>query len=311
MAFYLGIDGGGSKTIAAVADDCGILAAATGPGCSPTRFAPETVREVLRTVIREACTGAQVEASQIVFACVGSAGVSVERGRALIESAFRDVVPCELHLVGDMVIAHEAAFFGAPGVVVIAGTGSMAYGVNQRGETARAGGWGPMISDEGSGTWIGKEAVRMLLRAIDTGQSTMLATYLLRELNASTRDELVRACNSQPAPNFASLFPAVHQAAIDGDALARDLLTQAGMELATLGRIVMRRLWPGETAVGVAMAGGIFQTSPTVRQAFFNTLRSDCSEALVRLTMLRPVIGAVSLARRMAQQRGASAKVQG
>ena len=301
MPLYLGIDGGGTKTTFAVADDEHILARVTEGGSSPTRIDEVTVQRTLRAGIESACASAGVRPGEIEFACVGSAGVAIEAGRQLIERTVAEVIRGKYAIVGDMLIAHEAAFFGTSGVMVVSGTGSIAFGVNDEGENARAGGRGPIVSDEGSGTWIGRKAVSALLRAWDSNQDTCLDKFLLPAWEIENADDLVRKCARATPNEFSRLFPAVQKAAAAGDFLAQDLLTQAGMELATLARIVAHRLWPRTNHVRVAMAGGIFRNSPTVRVAFYNHLHAERPESRVRLTTLPPVMGAIAMARRMAR----------
>ncbi len=299
MSFYLGIDGGGTKTSFALADDQYILARATEGASSPTRVDEATVQRTLRAGVEAVCAQAGVRAAEIEHACIGSAGVAIEAGRNLIERTMREILSGQFAVVGDMLVAHEAAFFGSSGIIVISGTGSIAFGVNDAGENLRAGGRGPIVSDEGSGTWIGRKAVSALLRAWDSNQETCLDKFLLPAWEIESADDLVRKCARATPNEFSRLFPAVQKAAASGDVLAHDLLTQAGMELATLGKIVARRLFPHENRVRVAMAGGIFRNSPTVRVAFYNHLHAERPDSRVRLTTLPPVLGAIAMARRM------------
>lgn len=303
MPFYLGIDSGGTKTSVAVADDDHVLALVTEGGASPTRYDAPTVRKNLHAGIEAACYKAGISPTEITVSCVGSAGMAIDTQRELVESIIREIVGGSLFVVGDMLVAHEAAFFGAPGVVVIAGTGSIAFGVNERGEMARAGGWGPSVSDEGSGTWIGRRAVSGLLRALDAGEATVLANSIMETWHVRTHEELIRKCNSANHNDFARLFPAVQLAAGEGDVIARDIMTQAGMELATLGKVVARRLWTRQQRVCVGMAGGIFHHSATIRQSFYHYIKAERSESQLRLSTIPPVLGAVAMARRMASHR--------
>jgi len=208
-----------------------------------------------------------------------------------------EIVSGEVQVVGDMVIALEVAFSTGPGVIVIAGTGSIAYGRNATGETARAGGWGPAVSDEGSGHWIGRAAVSAALRAHDQSKTTGLLEGFMRAWSISSHEQLVLTANATPAPDFSTLFPIVCSSADVGDALARDILHRAGAELAVLAGIVIERLFPGTDAVPVAMSGGVFQNSPTVREVFYNSLRSKCFGAVVSSDVVDPVRGALELAR--------------
>src|SRR5216683_3077534 len=136
-----------------------------------------------------------------------------------------------IEVVGDTVIALEAAFGAGPGVIAIAGTGSIAYGRDANGHTARAGGWGFAVSDEGSGHWIGRRAISAILSAHDQGLETALTAMILQAWKLNTRDDVVQQANSTPPPDFPRLFPIVLRAA-EADSIARDLLAEAGAKLA-------------------------------------------------------------------------------
>ena len=197
-------------------------------------------------------------------------------------------------------IALEAAFGDGPGVIVIAGTGSIAYGRNREGQTARAGGWGFAISDEGSGHWIGRTAVAAAIGAWDEKpeQDLRLIEMLMKSWSLQTIEQLVPAANATPPPDFAALFPAVLSLADSGDRIARDVLTQAGTQLANLAGILFRRLFPNAGAVPVAMSGGVFGSSALVRQVFYNSLRSRHPDAVINPNVIEPVRGALELARK-------------
>jgi N-acetylglucosamine kinase-like BadF-type ATPase len=216
------------------------------------------------------------------------------------EGMHRSVNPGEIIVVGDMVIALQAAFGDGPGVIVIAGTGSIAYGRNREGQIARAGGWGFAISDEGSGHWIGRTAVAACLRAWDenhTEHAPML-DGLMKSWNIDSREKLVLAANATPPPDFAALFPSVLALADSGDPVARDVLARAGTVLANLAGIVIRRLFQNSGSVPVAMSGGVFGSSALVRQVFYNSLRAESTEAGLNPGVIEPVRGALEIARK-------------
>jgi glucosamine kinase len=154
VAIYLGIDGGGTKTVCAVGDKTRVLARATSGGSNVVRSGEAAARESLLSAIREACASAQVQASDVRRVCVGGAGAARPEVAEFVRRVVGEVVSCEVMVVGDMETTLYAAFEGGPGVIAIAGTGSIAYGRNAGGKTLRAGGWGFAISDEGSGQWI-------------------------------------------------------------------------------------------------------------------------------------------------------------
>jgi N-acetylglucosamine kinase-like BadF-type ATPase len=204
-----------------------------------------------------------------------------------------------------MVIAMEAALQGHPGVVVISGTGSIAYGRDARGETARAGGWGFAISDEGSGQWIGRTAVAEVMHAFDSGRATGLLERILSTWKLDSRDALIPYVNSTPPPNFAELFPTVLQAAKDHDSVAEEVLTGAGGELANLALTVMRRLWKREDTVRIGVTGGVFAHSAHVRRAFYDAMVGKWAKTSVCFKITEPVVGALWMARRTVVSVGA------
>ncbi len=304
MSIFLGIDAGGSKTTCVVGDETSVLATATTGGSNVIRWGEAEARTQLHEGMRQACASANVKLADVRRICIGMAGVV----RPVIGSTVKDIVAevfkGDVEIVGDMVIAMEAAFGSKPGVVVIAGTGSIAYGRDKDGHTARAGGWGFAVSDEGSGYWIGRAAVSGVMRAQDEDEAspTGLALSILRAWNLHTIDELVRAANASPSADFANLFPHVLAAADGGDPIARSVLTQAGAELAGLAKIVIGRIFEEAASIPVAMSGGVFRNSALVRNVFYNSLRSEYPQALVGATVIEPVKGALDLARKGAQR---------
>jgi N-acetylglucosamine kinase-like BadF-type ATPase len=300
VSIFLGIDAGGSKTTCVVGDESSVLATATTEGSNVIRWGEAEARIQLQEAIHRACARANVKVAEVRRLCVGMAGAARPVISSVVKEMIAEIYKGEVVVVGDMVIAMEAAFGNKPGVVVIAGTGSIAYGRNKDGHTARAGGWGFAISDEGSGHWIGRTAVSAVMRAQDEDEAspTGLAVNILHAWHLQTLDELVRAANAAPSPEFSNLFPHVLAAADGGDPIARTVLTQAGAELAGLAKIVIGRLFEESPNVPVAMSGGVFGNSALVRNVFYNSLRSEYPQATVGGTVIEPVVGALELARR-------------
>jgi glucosamine kinase len=303
VAYYLGIDGGGSKTTCAVGDESSLLATVTAGPSNITRVGETRAREALEQVIREGCAAAKIDPRQVQRACIGVAGAGREEVTLAVRRITAEVIPGEIEVVGDMQIALAAAFGAGPGVIVIAGTGSIAYGRDAQGRTARAGGWGFAISDEGSAHWIGRAAVSAVLREIDEGEDAqraaetsplfcgMKTAWALHSL-----DDFVRTANS--SPDFAALFPAILAAADGGDPMSQDVLAQAGRELAQLAAIVVRKLFSkNSAAVFMAMAGGVFRHSPQVREVFANEVRRLELRIDLSPQVVDPVAGALLMAR--------------
>ncbi len=315
VAYYLGIDGGGTKTRCLLGDETTVLATAMTGGSNIIRLGETQAREALRAGVRHACSAVRISPDQIRAICIGAAGASTPEIAAKIRGILTELTPqislTSIEVAGDNVIALEAAFGAGPGVIAIAGTGSLAYGRDASGRTARAGGWGFAISDEGSGHWIGQRAISVILQARDQGLETALAAVVLEAWKLATIDDLVQQANSTPPPDFPRLFPIVLHAAEKGDAIARDLLADAGAKLATLATAVLRRLAPHPSMerapmgmlpvalLPVAMTGSVFRQSADVRQVFYNTLQTTFPGIDIRQELADPVEGALARARRM------------
>jgi glucosamine kinase len=299
VSYFLGIDGGGSQTTCVLGDENRVLASVTVGGSNVVRLGEQRARAALEQGIREACKAADIDPAQIVAVCAGIAGAARDDNRAQIAGILATLVSGQIHVVGDMEIAHQAALNGAPGIVVISGTGSIAYRRDALGHAARAGGWGFAISDEGSGHWIGVQAVAAVAHALDAGTDTMLSERILESWHLASYDELMQRANASPAPNFAALFPDVVAAAEPGDSAARDLLARAGVELAGLAVAVFRRLWKPSDSIAIAEAGGVFENSTTVRNCFEAKLKTSIPQAQIFLSQTRAAEGALAMARKL------------
>jgi glucosamine kinase len=317
MAYYLGIDGGGTKTRCVLGDEMTVLATAMSGGSNIVRLGETQAREALHTAVRQVCATANISPAQIRAVCIGAAGADrpeiVAKIRAILAELISETAPetalPKIEVVGDMTIALEAACGAGPGVIAIAGTGSIAYGRDATGHTARAGGWGFAVSDEGSGHWIGRRAISAILSAHDQGLETALSAMVLQAWKLNSLDELVQQANSTPPPDFPRLFPIVLRAADEDDSVARSLLTDAGAKLGSLAAIVVHRLahnTPAAVLTGsmlpvatlpVAMTGSVFRQSPDVRRVFYNTLQTSLPGIDVRQDIVDPIEGALARAR--------------
>ena len=294
MPLYLGIDAGGTKTDCAVSNGAELLGQATGASCKLARVGKERGRENLQAVIRQATQAAGVEASTIQHVCIGMSGASLAEAVHWAQQTIRELIPdSTIYVAGDHVIAHRAAFGTSPGVLVISGTGSIAFGRNQSGETARAGGWGPNVSDEGSAFWVGREAVTAALHAFDFGNANGLLATIAESWKVAP-EEVIRMANASE-PRFPELAGPVVNAAEQGDDTARAIMERAGQALASLASAVIKRLWPGGGVVPVALAGGVLQGSSLVRHAFREAMKAEQPQAAVSFAFVRPVLGALEI----------------
>jgi glucosamine kinase len=305
LPYYLGIDGGGTKTTCAVGDESRLLASATAGPSNIVRVGEVQARQSLQQSVRQACAAAGIREEQVARTCVGGSGAGHPDLAEVIRRVLAEILPTRIDVVGDMQIALEAAFDTGPGVIVNAGTGSFAYGRNEQGTAVRAGGWGFAIGDEGSAHWIGRAGVSTVLRATDPREpnsagelrNSSMAAALLKTWGVNSIADLARAANSIPPPDFAALFPAI---AASHDDLAAQVLSKAGRELAAVAAVVLRRLFAKShgTVVPVAMTGGVFRHAPLVRQVFYNEIGAIDARAVVNPQVVEPVEGALRLARR-------------
>lgn len=300
VSIFLGIDGGGSKTSCLIGDEATILGHGISGPSNVIRVGEQRAGEAIMAAINQACAEAHVNPSQIERTCIGVAGGARPETAKVMLQILSAIVGREIEIVGDMVIAMEAASGSGPGVVVIAGTGSIAYGRNAAGQTARAGGWGFAISDEGSAHWIGRTAIAAVLRAFDEGQHPALLNSLMQVWRLQTREQMIMAANATPAADFSGLLPTIIAAAESHDPIAHDVLAQAGAELAALAKIVIARLFRGADELRVAMSGGVFRNAALVRRVFYNNLRLTYPHALVSEDVVEAVKGALELARKEA-----------
>jgi glucosamine kinase len=297
MGLYLGIDGGGTKTRFYLGDERELLTEATTGGSNILRTGEAAVREALHAGIDQVCGTAKVSASDIQRVVAGMAGSSNEKVRSSLHGFFGEKLSAEVIIVGDMVIAHHAALEGEPGVLVNAGTGSIAYGRNAAGETARAGGWGFAISDEGSGHWIGRVAIAAAMRCFDTRKEAGYLHHLMAALGVVEPQQLAVFANSTANPDFAHVFPSVVTIADAGDTTARKILVHAGEELACLADAVLDRLFAGAEHVAIVATGGVFRHSDTVLESFVDALREHHPNTAVSQSECDPALGALMLAR--------------
>jgi len=296
-----------------VGDESSILATARVGASNITRVGETGAHEALHRAIREACGVAGIKPQQVLRACIGAAGAGRSEIAGAVRKIVAEIISGEIEVVGDMEIALTAAFGAGPGVIVIAGTGSIAFGRDAQGRTARAGGWGFAVSDEGSAHWIGRAAVSAVLRAGDQAGDERAendrewpAARLFSELktawSVNSLEQLARTANANG--DFALLFPAVLAAAEAGDATARSAVAQASRELAQLAGIVLRWLFSGQrssppslAAVPMAMAGGVFRHGAMIRELFYNEVRAANPEVVLNPEVVDPVHGALQMAR--------------
>lgn len=242
MGYFLALDAGGTKTECWLADEERVLARSSGGTVKLMNVGAQEATARLRAVVQAAGNMAGVPLQSITRTCMGLAGIASEGVRTWAEISLSELVSGELILTGDEEIALQSAFGDGPGVLVIAGTGSNVVGRCSDGARMTAGGWGPMLADEGSGHWIGLEGIRSGLRARDRGASTCLLREISSAWGVDGVGGILAKANQSPRPDFAMLAGVVAQCAARGDVLATSVLQRAGEELAALVSIVFSKM---------------------------------------------------------------------
>ena len=269
--YFLGVDGGQSSTYALIGDATGRVLGGGRGGPSNHVGASQGRAKftgAIQACLSAACANAGLDAATIGFAsaCLGFSGGPADKESLLLEILRSD----RTIVTHDALIALSGATGGEPGVILIAGTGSIAFGRNASGKTARAGGWGYVFGDEGGGFDIVRQALRAALRLEEGwGEATLLRQMLLNQTGASDVNDLLHRFYTEefPRPRIAAFAKLVDEAAENGDAIALEILSNAAQELAALASAVRRRLFENCESVPVAYIGGVFR-SRTVREKF-------------------------------------------
>lgn len=305
-SIVVGVDGGGTKTRALLADERGErIAEAVGAASTVRPGKSEHSAGVIAGVVRDVLEMAQLADARVRVLCAGVAGVGRETEReALLEALVAQQLADEVNVVPDYAIAFEDAFSDGPGVLLIAGTGSMAFGRGPAGATARCGGWGPVFGDEGSGGWIGRRALSVVAAAADGREpETALTGAVLTAAEVTEVSELIRWAAGANAGQLATLAPVVLSVADSGDLRANSIVSMAVEELALHVRALARRLFADErAAVPVALTGGLLGKGSSFRKRLEHRLKAAVPGAQVRAEELDPARGAVREALRLLQQ---------
>jgi len=307
MSYSLGFDGGGSKTACAVLDaEGGVAGEGTGGPSNPLRCGYEAAFHSLSDAAAGALKAAGIAPGDITAVCAGLAGAGrrsvVERTLQFLAQEFPKAVA---HVTPDYEVALEAAAGAGPGVVLVAGTGSVAFGRNGRGETAHAGGYGPWLGDEGSAFDMGRRAVAAASRTRDlAAPPTVLTEKILRALKCPDWDELEERIAANPDAIFPRLFPVVAAAADGEDDAAKEIVFTAAIGLGNLAMMVVRRLDLKSQKFPLAKCGGVFGQSRMLDTLLDSVLASGALHAKISRLHVSPAVGAARMAIRSSKTSG-------
>jgi glucosamine kinase len=307
MSLVLGIDGGGTHTRASivevsVANGNKVLAFAESGSIKRLRVGSHVAEENLRALLTKVYTQAGVPS--VDAASVGVASATMPGISEWITAVLREFKIEKSEVVGDEVIALDAAFEGGPGILQIAGTGSNTIGRASDGSRECAGGWSSRLGDEGSGYWIGLHAIRRALKAHDREEPTEVLNRVCEIWGTPSIEALVNLGDGTPGPDFAALAPAISELAEAGDAVAIGVLKQAAADLVDFVLLVRSKLRSKhgiEGEVPVAFTGSVIEKTPIVRREFFAGVKAVAPEMPILESAVVSLEGAIWRAKRLAQ----------
>ena len=308
----LGIDGGGTKTIAWLArrSDGGtprVIGRGASGGANPQAVGTDRALENLDRAVDAACADADAPSEPLAAAVLALAGSDRDDVRRMLVRWADD-----RRLTRRFRVVHDAdpvLAAGTPdgwGVALIAGTGSLAFGRTADGRTARSGGWGYLFGDEGSGYAVALAGLRAVARSADgRGPGTRLADGFLERLDLERPEQLVSAVypSTDPRATIASLADVVTRAADEADEVAMEILDQAGRELAAMVAAVAGKLELQSNRFPVALAGGLLTRSVMLTERLSCHLASLGLKAEPIASVRDPVLGAVKLAQLAADEK--------
>lgn len=311
MIFLLA-DAGATHARAVVSDSNGaVLGRGSGGAANAFAVGERVAWESLRRSVQQALRSARVRPSSIAVAVAGSASVD-HRGRggaAIRNNLRRDLPRASVRVLADARIAHEGAFAGEPGVVIICGTGSIILGRNRQRQYARKGGWGPLLGDEGSAQWIARQALRAAAQAADdTGPPTRLLRAFCRHYQIPAFSRILDIVYQHPLTpsELGSLAPLVTKAARDGDAVAIEIFRRGGDALGLQAAQAAEEL----RLTRVSYQGSMFSVGDLLLGPLCASLMRNAPLARVEVPVLPPLGGAYLVALRAVRRRADAAVLQ-
>ncbi|MEO8650356.1 MAG: BadF/BadG/BcrA/BcrD ATPase family protein [Acidobacteriota bacterium] len=290
---YLGVDGGGTKTHIALMDQVGEITCEGFAGPSnPLRVGVETAVTNIVKAVNDACDMGGISRGDIAVATLGLAGVRrADLKQRVRESFISRLGVRRTHVVTDAEIALYATTLGKPGLVVIAGTGSVCLGKNEKGKIAISGGWGPLAGDEGGGVGIAQQALHSVAKASDgRGSQTVLSEMAAEYFRASGPENLIVAIYSPQVDNtrIAGFARFVVDAALDGDQIAVEILRDAGLELGLAACAVMEKLGLKRRKIPIGCVGSIFNAGELLTASMLERVRMCAPNAYLTEPLMLP-----------------------
>lgn len=309
MDLVLGIDGGGTKTAAVIVDSAGHVLGSGEGGPSTYGVVPlEVTRHSIATAVAAAARQAGLFTHKFSAAFLGLGNVASQTDRRAVHAMALELGLASSGTIGvdhDIRIALAGGLSGRPGLVMIAGTGASCFGMNAAGATWRAGGWGPLIDDEGSSYWLGLQAMRAAVLDFDgRGLTTQLTQAVVDCLALGEMNEIMNRLYAaeMTRTEIAALAPLVFTTARQGDAVAQRLINQGCAAMAECAWAVAQRLDLAQAASELAIVGGLTNAGKAFLAPFKAAVTARLPRCAVHLAEFSPAIGAAFLALQMLGQ---------
>lgn len=301
-SFVLGVDGGGTKTLGFLADEYGnILTRQSAGATNPNLVGFETAGKNIVKLITDCCEDGRCLIEELKAVVLGIAGASIDANRRklhdTLESTFNKggTKSPPIIVETDARVALEGAFAGGQGVVIIAGTGSVVTGKTQKGEVLSTGGWGRILGDEGSGYYIGREAVRLVTLMLDRrGEKTKLRDVFADKFHWKIRDDIIHAVYQEKF-DLASLAPVVFETAAANDVPSQKLLQQSAAHLAEQARVIVMQMGILRK-IGLVMLGGLLDAENVYANVLHMKLMKLLPQVEIKSPVHPPAHGAVLMA---------------
>jgi N-acetylglucosamine kinase-like BadF-type ATPase len=299
--YYLGVDGGGTKTHVAVLNEARerVGEGTAGPS-NPLRVGVETAVSNILKAADQAMDDAGILRVDIAAAMLGLAGVRRADLKQRVKASFTEQLRIKkAEVLTDAEIALFATTLGKPGIVVIAGTGSVCLGKNEKGKMAIAGGWGPLAGDEGGGVGIAQTALHAVAKAFDgRGIPTVLSDRASEYFRASGPENLIVAIYSPQVDNtrIAGFAKCVVEAAQDGDAVAVSILQEAGAELGLAACAVIQKLGLANKKIPIGCVGSVFKAGVLLTNSVLQTVHTLAPKAFLTEPQMPPAQAAALMA---------------
>ncbi|GJQ42864.1 MAG: N-acetylmuramic acid/N-acetylglucosamine kinase [Ignavibacteriaceae bacterium] len=309
MKYLIGIDGGGTKTDCAIADLSGkIIQQSSG---KPSNFLIIGVEETVRNIfalIEENIFALEGDFSDVKQIVIGVAGAGRDEDAKLLEKGFKDFADEEgihfkgVKVISDAHIALEGAFPDSAGCILIAGTGSILFGKDEKGVIHRVGGFGRLIGDEGSGYSIGRKALNAVSKSSDgRGEETLISELLNSKMNSGSANAIINKVYNEKL-DVASVAKIVIEAAEEGDLIAEDILDEEADELVLHIRSLIEKF--RTNILSVAFSGSLIDNENFYSDLLKRKIKSTLPNVKITQAVLSPIGGAILFAKKLSSAKG-------